>query len=88
MTKSTLEKFEFTVKHLFLLKDCYNLIEETLEENIELYTWDFEERQCLLKAIDEAIEVVKEDMPKFTMNKERHLRLVLNNNLQEESGEN
>tara|TARA_Y100000588_G_scaffold371868_1_gene443738 strand:- start:279 stop:533 length:255 start_codon:yes stop_codon:yes gene_type:complete len=84
MTKSTLEKFEFTVKHLFLLKDCYNLIEETLEENIELYTWDFEERQCLLKAIDEAIEVVKEDMPKFTMNKERHLRLVLNNNLQEE----
>jgi hypothetical protein len=76
MSKNTLEKFEFTLKHLFLLKDCYKLIEETLEENIEMYTWDFEERQGMLDAIDEVMEVVKEDLPKFTLKKERHLKLV------------
>lgn len=80
MPKSTLNNFEFTLKHLFLLKDCYKLIEETLEENIELYTLDFEERKGMLNVIDEVMEVVKKDLPKFTINKERHLKLVQNNN--------
>lgn len=79
MSKNTLKTFEFTLKHLFLLKDCYKLIEETLEENIEMYTWDFEERQGMLDAIDEVMEVVKEDLPKFTVKKTAHLKIVSKN---------
>lgn len=77
MSKS--EQFEFTLNHLFLLKDCYKLIEETLEENIELHTWSFEERQGMLKAIDDAMDVIKEELPNFKLAKARHLKLVPKN---------
>lgn len=80
MSKS--EQFEFTLNHLFLLNDCYRLIEETIEKHIELHTWSFEERQGMLKAIDDAMKLIKEDMPKFKVAKERHLKLVTKDSLE------
>ena len=84
MSDNTLNNFEITLKHLFLLKDCYELILETVEDDIELSTWDIEERQEMLVAIDEIIDVVKSKLPKFVIQREQHLKLVPK--IQEEIG--
>lgn len=74
-----LKDFNFNLQLQFLLKDCHKLISETLEEDIELHSWDFEERKGMLNAIDEAMAIINDEMPKFTAKKERHLKLISNN---------
>lgn len=76
MSENKSKNIEFTLKHLFLLKDCYELISETIEEDIELYTWDMKQRQRMLVALDEIIDVVKDELPKLAIKKEPHLKLV------------
>lgn len=44
-----------------------------------LYSWDFEERLGMLKVIYEAMAIIGDEMPKFTLKKERHLKLISNN---------
>lgn len=79
-----LKDFNFNLQFQFLLKDCHKLISETIEEDIELYSWDFEERKGMLNAIDEAMAIINEEMPKFIIEKKRHLKLVstISGNLQ------
>ncbi len=43
MSENKSNKFELTLKHLFLLKDCYELISETIEDDIELYTYNIDQ---------------------------------------------
>lgn len=71
-----LKDFNFNLQLQFLLKDCHELISETIEEDIDLYSWNFEERKGMLNAIGEAMETINDEMPKFIVKKERHLKLV------------
>jgi hypothetical protein len=73
-----LKNFYFNLQLQFLLKDCHKLISETIEEDMELYSWNFDERQGMLNDIDGAMAIINDEMPKFTVKKERHLRLVPN----------
>lgn len=84
MSENKSNNFELTLKHLFLLKDCYELISETIEEDIDLSTWDIEQRQSMLVAIDEIMDAVKEGMPKFAVRMRPNLKLVERSELEEE----
>ncbi len=72
------EEFLYGLDKLFLLKDCYELIQETLEEDIELHACDFEEREGMLKSLEEFMDIISERMPKLVIKQEHRLRLVPN----------
>ena len=65
-----LKDFHFNLQLQFLLKDCHKLIAETFEEDMELYSWDFEERKGMLNALDEAMDIINDERPKFIVKKD------------------